>query len=96
MGLNLPGFYERQFDAQWAYRFKSGYVIPLEAGISGSFLWLVLTLKILNHPLAMFIPSKPCGRLVLAIRLIPTLETFNWHWLPLCGRAIKDLSYTLT
>ena len=25
----LPGFYERQFDAQWAYRFKSGYVIPL-------------------------------------------------------------------
>lgn len=24
----LPGFYERQFDAQWAYRFKSGYVIP--------------------------------------------------------------------
>ena len=46
------------------------------------FLWLVLTLKILNHPLAMFMPTN-LGRLVLAIRLLPTLETFNWHWLPL-------------
>lgn len=27
---SLPGFYERQFDAQWAYRFKSSYVIPIK------------------------------------------------------------------
>ena len=40
----LPGFYERQFDAQWAYRFKSGYIIPLP-GDKWNFLWLVLTLK---------------------------------------------------
>ena len=69
--------------------------IPLEAGI-WEFFVAGAHLKILNHPLAVFAPSKPCGRLVLAIRLIPTLETFNWHWLPLCGRAIKALSYTLT
>ena len=31
----LPGFYERQFDAQWAFRFKSSYVIPLR----GSDIW---------------------------------------------------------
>jgi len=31
----LPGFYERQFDAQWAFRFKSSYVIPLR----GSNIW---------------------------------------------------------
>lgn len=31
----LPGFYERQFDAQWAFRFKSSYVIPLK----GSNIW---------------------------------------------------------
>ena len=33
----LPGFYERQFDAQWAFRFKSSYVIPLR----GSNTWEV-------------------------------------------------------
>ncbi len=27
---SLPGFYERQFDAQWAYRFKTSYVIPMK------------------------------------------------------------------
>lgn len=26
---SLPGFYERQFDAQWAYRFKTSYVIRM-------------------------------------------------------------------
>jgi len=26
----LPGFYERQFDAQWVFRIKSSYVIPLK------------------------------------------------------------------
>ena len=31
----LPGFYERQFDAQWAFRIKSSYVIPLR----GSNIW---------------------------------------------------------
>ena len=31
----LPGFYERQFDAQWAFRFKSSYVIQLR----GSNIW---------------------------------------------------------
>ena len=31
----LPGFYERQFDAQWAFRLKSSYVIPLR----GSDIW---------------------------------------------------------
>lgn len=31
----LPGFYERQFDAQWAFRLKSSYVIPLR----GSDFW---------------------------------------------------------
>jgi hypothetical protein len=27
---SLPGFYERQFDAQWAYRFKTSYVIRMK------------------------------------------------------------------
>ena len=26
---SLPGYYERQFDAQWAYRFKTSYVIRM-------------------------------------------------------------------
>ena len=27
---SLPGFYERQFDAEWAYRFITSYVIPMK------------------------------------------------------------------
>jgi hypothetical protein len=26
---SLPGYYERQFDAQWAYRFKTSYAIRM-------------------------------------------------------------------